>query len=250
MRRQELTPDIITLNVLISTCLVAILNNLVLFFGGELWHYFITLTFIFDFSRSIQMKYQVDITNRIDSSRSINLCNRNLRWKVTANCVGRLFDFSKTYFFFFASFLIFLKFIVRKERYHHLVRLKNLYACKVWAQTDIISIKYEQTLRNNTILAYRQGRMIKFSSVHLTGGLIRSFLLDRKISEIDQFWYISVFSTVPSNSTHRDASNGGIIMSKRCHFDYFLTTHRFRFIDFCKFLIFLELWFKSNAIII
>ena len=31
---------------------------------------------------------------------------------------------------------------------------------------------------------------------------------------------------MPSNSTHRDASNGGIIMSTRCHFD------RFRFLDF------------------
>ena len=28
---------------------------------------------------------------------------------------------------------------------------------------------------------------------------------------------------MPSNSTHRDASNGGIDMSKRCDFDQFLT---------------------------
>ena len=39
-------------------------------------------------------------------------------------------------------------------------------------------------------------------------------------------------SIVPSNSTHRDASNGGIDMSKRCYFDHFLTKHRFRFLDF------------------
>ena len=36
---------------------------------------------------------------------------------------------------------------------------------------------------------------------------------------------------MPSNSTHRDASNGGIDISGKCNFDYFLTTHRFRLLD-------------------
>ena len=37
---------------------------------------------------------------------------------------------------------------------------------------------------------------------------------------------------MPSNSTHRDASNGGIDISGKCNFDHFLTKHRFRFLDF------------------
>ena len=40
------------------------------------------------------------------------------------------------------------------------------------------------------------------------------------------------FSIVPSNSTHRDASNGGIDISGKCNFDHFLTKHRFRLLDF------------------
>ena len=37
---------------------------------------------------------------------------------------------------------------------------------------------------------------------------------------------------MPSNSTHRDASNGGIDISGKCNFDHFLTKHRFRLLDF------------------
>ena len=39
------------------------------------------------------------------------------------------------------------------------------------------------------------------------------------------------FSIVPSNSTHRDASNGGIDISGKCNFHHFLTKHRFRRLD-------------------
>ena len=37
---------------------------------------------------------------------------------------------------------------------------------------------------------------------------------------------------MPSSSTHRDASNGGIDTSGKCNFDRFLIKHRFRFFIF------------------
>ena len=63
------------------------------------------------------------------------------------------------------------------------------------------------------------------------GSSLDFFSIEKNI-EIDRFKQFADFSVVPSNSTRRDASNGGTIMSNGHNFGHLRTKHRFRFLDF------------------
>ena len=58
------------------------------------------------------------------------------------------------------------------------------------------------------------------------------FFFDRKNIEIDRFKQFGDFPVAPSDSTRRDASNGGIIISNGHNFGHLRTKHRFRFLEF------------------
>ena len=64
----------------------------------------------------------------------------------------------------------------------------------------------------------------------ILGSFLDLFSIDKNV-EIDRFKQFGDFPVAPSDSTRRDASNGGIIVSNGHNFGHLRTKHRFRFLE-------------------